>query len=267
MSSSDTPITHSPHDHEAWKQARWAEIAGPQGLAGVVLMEKITTAGQVLGGVPGKWNPHTADGLTLSAGRADGVTVDGQQVDGTVVISSESEIIFPGARIGSVGGGDGVYGLRIWDPDAPTISRLRAIAAYPFDPNWVIDAEYRPAPTERVVAVQRVTTPPSEDEVRAPGDLMFEIAGHQHTLQVIETFPGQRLVVFTDATSGNQTPGIGRWLILSTPEAGALSIDFNRVVLAHHSFSPVFPCPLPPAGNHLPLRVEAGERAPLFTDD
>lgn len=267
MSSSSIPINRSPQGHEAWKRARWAEIAGPQGLAGVVLMAKITRAGQILSGVPGSWDPHTADGLTLSARRADGVTVDGQLVDGTLAVSSESEIVFPGGRIGSVGGGDGVYGLRVWDPNAPTISRLRAIDTYPFDPDWVIDAEYRPAPTERVVAVQRVTTPPSQDEVRSPGDLMFEIAGHQHTLQVIETFPGQRLVVFTDATSGKQTPGIGRWLILPQAEAGALSIDFNRVVLAHHSYSPVFPCPLPPAGNHLPLRVEAGERAPLFTDD
>lgn len=230
-------------------------------------MERISTVGQILAGVPGRWNPHAADGLTLSAGCADEVTVDGEQVDGTVTISAQSEIVFCGARIGSVGGGDGVYGLRVWDPNAPTFSRLRAIDTYPFDPNWVIDAEYRPAPAERVVAVQRVTTPPSMEEVRSPGDLIFEIAGDQHTLQVIETFPGQRLVVFTDSTSGEQTPGIGRWLILSDPESGALTVDFNRVVLAHHSFSPVFPCPLPPVGNHLPLRVEAGERAPLFSDD
>lgn len=267
MSSLGIPNPRSPEDHEAWQQARWAEVAGPQGLAGVVLIAKITIAGQTLSGVPGSWDPHTADGLTLSVKGTDGVTVDGQQVDGTVAISSESTIMFPGARIGSVGGGNGVYGLRVWDPNAPTISRLRAIDTYPFDPDWVIDAEYRPAATERVVAVQRITTPPSEDKVHSPGDLILEIAGHQQRLQVIETFPGQRLVVFTDATSGKQTPGIGRWLILPEVQAGTLSIDFNRVVLAHHSFSPVFPCPLPPAGNDLPLRVEAGERAPLFTDD
>ena len=77
------------------------------------------------------------------------------------------------------------------------------------------------------------------------------------------------LITFTDGTSGTDTPGMGRWLILSRPKdaTGTARIDFNRAVVPHHMFSAAFPCPLPPRENHLPLRVEAGERAPVFEEN
>ena len=79
-------------------------------------------------------------------------------------------------------------------------------------------------------------------------------------------FPGTRkrlpsvLVPFLDATSGPRTYGAGRYLDLEPEEDGTYSLDFN---LAYHPscvYDIRFSCPLTPAENRLPIRIEAGER-------
>ncbi|MFE2186443.1 DUF1684 domain-containing protein [Streptomyces sp. NPDC059455] len=107
------------------------------------------------------------------------------------------------------------------------------------------------------------------DTLPAPGDFVFDLRGERHTLQAFGVAGDTLLITFTDGTSGTDTPGMGRWLILPRPKdaTGTARIDFNRAVVPHHMFSAAFPCPLPPRENHLPLRVEAGERAPVFEEE
>jgi uncharacterized protein len=67
-------------------------------------------------------------------------------------------------------------------------------------------------------------------------------------------------VPFLDATSGHETYGAGRYLDIEPEEDGTYSLDFN---LAYHPscvYDIRFSCPLTPAENRLPVRVEAGER-------
>jgi uncharacterized protein (DUF1684 family) len=71
---------------------------------------------------------------------------------------------------------------------------------------------------------------------------------------------GSVFVPFLDATSGHETYGAGRYLDLEPDDDGTYAIDFN---LAYHPscvYSPRFSCPLTPAENRLPVRIEAGER-------
>ncbi|RSD14088.1 DUF1684 domain-containing protein [Amycolatopsis eburnea] len=161
--------------------------------------------------------------------------------------------------------GWGIYGLTVWDPAVPSLARLREIAVYPVDPAYVVEAEYRRTPG-REVEIERLTDPPGTHVLPAPAELVFDLAGQRHSLTVIETFPGNPLVVFTDSTSGIETPEIGRWVMLPPVEGDTVRIDFNQAVLPLHVFSHAFPCPLPPAGNHLPVPVPAGERGPVYGD-
>lgn len=67
---------------------------------------------------------------------------------------------------------------------------------------------------------------------------------------------------FLDATSGSETYGAGRYLDLYPEDDGSYTIDFN---LAYHPscvYDRRFSCPLTPAENRLPVRIEAGERLP-----
>ena len=43
---------------------------------------------------------------------------------------------------------------------------------------------------------------------------------------------------------------------------GAVILDFNHAVNLPCAYTEFATCPLPPAGNHLPVAVEAGEKLP-----
>jgi uncharacterized protein (DUF1684 family) len=98
------------------------------------------------------------------------------------------------------------------------------------------------------------------------GVLRFELEGETRTLTAY-TFDGgdgeSLFVPYLDATSGTETYGAGRYLDLEPEDDGTYALDFN---LAYHPscvYDPKYSCPLTPAENRLPIRIEAGERLPL----
>ncbi|WP_176946651.1 DUF1684 domain-containing protein [Lentzea fradiae] len=239
-------------NHEEFRETRWAEIAGPHGKGTVVARGKVSgPEPRTLPGFPGHWHvdesgtlQHTNDGLTT-------------EVTGSLDLG-EGRTLF-------AGGADGFYGLVIMDAHALERSGLSGIDTFPHNPAWVFEGEIRAAPN-RHLDIEHLTTPRHVEPVLAPVDLVVTINGTEHVLAVIETMPGQRLVVFTDETNGTETPDIGRWLNLPLVEPGTkVTVDFNQATLSHHHLAPaVFTCPLSPPGNHLPIRVEAGERALMY---
>jgi uncharacterized protein (DUF1684 family) len=96
------------------------------------------------------------------------------------------------------------------------------------------------------------------------GTLSFELGGAMQRLtgyRFANDRSGTIFVPFLDVTSGTETYGAGRYLDLE-PDAGdgTYVLDFN---LAYHPscvYDVRFACPLTPAENRLPVRVEAGER-------
>ena len=97
------------------------------------------------------------------------------------------------------------------------------------------------------------------------GVLRFDVAGEprQLTAYTFNEANGESLFVpFLDATSGRETYGAGRYLDLEPEEDGRYTLDFN---LAYHPscvYDPKYSCPLTPAENRIPVRIEAGERLP-----
>jgi uncharacterized protein len=102
------------------------------------------------------------------------------------------------------------------------------------------------------------------EAVRA-GTFAFELGGATQRLTGFTFAEGDSESVFLpflDATSGPETYGAGRYLDLYPEADGTYVIDFN---LAYHPscvYDPRFSCPLTPAENRLPVRIEAGERLP-----
>lgn len=97
------------------------------------------------------------------------------------------------------------------------------------------------------------------------GTLSFAVDGEALMLTAY-TFDGgdgrSLFVPFLDLTSGTETYGAGRYLDLEPEEDGTYVLDFN---LAYHPscvYDPQYSCPLTPAENRLPVRIEAGERLP-----
>jgi uncharacterized protein (DUF1684 family) len=67
-------------------------------------------------------------------------------------------------------------------------------------------------------------------------------------------------VPFLDATSGRETYGAGRYLDVEAEPDGTYVLDLNLAYHPYCVYAESFSCPLTPAENRLPLRIEAGER-------
>jgi uncharacterized protein (DUF1684 family) len=107
------------------------------------------------------------------------------------------------------------------------------------------------------------TTDGKQRDAERAGVFRFDVGGTTQTLAGY-TFTGRGSdslwVPFLDATSGSETYGAGRYLDLYPEDDGTYALDFN---LAYHPtcvYDPHVSCPLTPAENRLPIRIEAGER-------
>ncbi len=115
-------------------------------------------------------------------------------------------------------------------------------------------------------AFQIPTTDGQLRDAERAGTFRFELGGQEHRLTGYRFAAGSSdsvFVPFLDGTSGKESYGAGRYLDLDPdPGDGTYVLDFN---LAYHPscvYDPRFSCPLTPAENRLPVRIEAGERLP-----
>ncbi|MDA0369067.1 MAG: DUF1684 domain-containing protein [Proteobacteria bacterium] len=95
---------------------------------------------------------------------------------------------------------------------------------------------------------------------------LADIWGSELTVFGIEGYGGGIFLPFTDATSGQETYGGGRYLLdtIKGADLGAsddgVVLDFNFACQPSCSYSPRWVCPLAPPENHLAVGVRAGER-------
>jgi uncharacterized protein (DUF1684 family) len=99
------------------------------------------------------------------------------------------------------------------------------------------------------------------EEMTSPGAIVFEREGRSWRLDAILEAPGDRelFVMFSDATSGRETYGAGRFLYVGLPNADRIEVDFNEAYNPPCAFTDFATCPLPPQQNQLALGVDAGE--------
>ena len=137
-----------------------------------------------------------------------------------------------------------------------------------FEPDeaWVAEGlELQPLEDDQPTSFQIPTTDGRLRPAERAGRLRFQSPAGDHGVLTAYrlarsdgTVDESLFVPFLDATTGTETYGAGRYLDLEPDEDGTL--DFN---LAYHPscvYDPKFSCPLTPAENRLPFRVEAGER-------
>ena len=151
-------------------------------------------------------------------------------------------------------------GMRFKDRENPARAEFKGTDYDPADRRWVVSARFEPYEPPRRVPILNVLG--METEETAPGALAFEVDGREYRLQALkEKGEEQFFIIFADQTSGKETYGAGRYLYADPPGAdGRVTLDFNRAYSPPCAFTRYATCPLPPAENRLPLRVEAGEK-------
>jgi uncharacterized protein len=94
----------------------------------------------------------------------------------------------------------------------------------------------------------------------------FDVAGEKQALQVYKSEEQDALFLpFTDATTGIESYGAGRYLDPEEEGDGTIALDFNLAYNPYCAYNTEWSCPLPPRENRLAVRIEAGEQK--FHDD
>jgi uncharacterized protein (DUF1684 family) len=269
----DTETATSPADlWRTYHERR--ELAVQQPLGSLALVNtQIVDSEQTVWGVPGRWAPLPAgeSGLKVIADAADGIHVDGHLVDGEAIVRGKddpnpSEVVFSDTLRGFViAQANGSYALRVWDAESEAIREFGGIDAFDYDPDWVITASWSVNPEGTTLGFEHLKDDGQTREEVIPGRITFERDGRQFDLAAFKSGKALQLV-FADATSGDTTYSVGRFLYLAPNPDGTITLDFNRAVLPPCAFSYAFNCPLPPKQNRFPFPIEAGEKNVLKKD-
>lgn len=233
------------------RDARWRAVSAEHGIASLRHTHWLDGEARRYEGAPGTW--AAADGR-----------VAGRELRADAPDSPEDEVLLAPGESVDVGrvrlkaiDRDGAVALRVFDPESPGRTLLRGIRSFPGGAEWVFAGEFRPAADGETRVVRTVDG--YEREERAVGSVAFELGGRPVELTVSGGATGFSAVV-ADATSGVDAYRF-RFLPIDLPAAdGTVTVDFNRAYLPPCAFSDQYVCPLPPAGNRLDVRIEAGER-------
>ncbi len=154
--------------------------------------------------------------------------------------------------------------LRVRDPESPLLDEFAGLSFYPVEPDLRLAARYVRFPEARPLQVPSVLG--YETEYPCYGTLHFEKDGKTYELWPLVSRPDETNLhfVFSDETTGLATYGGGRFIDVEVDASGRGVIDFNKAYNPPCAYNPFTTCPLPPAPNHLPFAVEAGEQVPPF---
>jgi uncharacterized protein len=249
-----------------WHEQHEAARADRHGFLAITDIHWLSAQPRRLAGAPGTWSSD-GDGVTVTLDEGDELVVDGEVVRGEHRFGPIAERggvnAVWGEAVIEVAKRGGFDIVRPRHPSNPLLASYRGTAAFKPDPRWVVRGHYVPFDPPRPTTVGSVV-----DELKhvyhAPGRIDFELDGRALSLTAFDGYtPGSLMVLFTDATSGVTTYAANRSLRVGGPDpAGVVVLDFNRAVNLPCAYTEHATCPLPPAENHLPVAVEAGERLP-----
>jgi uncharacterized protein (DUF1684 family) len=253
-----------------YHERRELSVVQPTGSLALVNTQWVDSE-QTIYGVPGRWAPNEGGGLRVSAAASDGIVVDGVLVDGEAVVRgkddpSPSEVTFSDTVTGFViANSDGGYALRVWDSNSDDIRDFGRIEAFRYNPEWVITARFSENPAGTTMGFEHLKDDGQTREEVIPGEIMFTKDGVDYNLAAFKAGRALQLV-FADASSGDDTYSVGRFLFVAPNPDGSITLDFNRAILPPCAFSYNFNCPLPPKQNRFAVRIEAGEMNVLRKD-
>ena len=151
-------------------------------------------------------------------------------------------------------------GVRVKDTESRTRREFKGLEYYPIDPKWRLEARFEPYQPPKMIPITNVLSMTADET--SPGALAFEFDGKTYRIDpILEKGETDLFLMIADETTGRETYGAGRYLYVSPPDAsGKVVIDFNKAYSPPCAFTNFATCPLPPRQNHLPFRIEAGEK-------
>jgi uncharacterized protein (DUF1684 family) len=143
---------------------------------------------------------------------------------------------------------------------------FKGIYFFPFAEKYVVDAKFVRTPGEK--PFQMTTSSGMRKTYVKYAEVFFKLDEKEYKLNVYQSqdllqsaeYRDYLFIPFTDATSGNETYEGGRYIDLNIPKGDHILINFNKAYHPYCAYTDGYNCPIPPAENTLPLKVEAGVR-------
>jgi uncharacterized protein (DUF1684 family) len=157
------------------------------------------------------------------------------------------------------------YALRVWDANSEDIQNFGGIDAFEYNPEWVIQAQFTEIPGGLAVGFEHLKDNGATRDEVVPGEITFRKDGIDYNLAAFKSGRALQLV-FADATNGESTYSVGRFLFVAPNPDGTITLDFNNAILPPCGFSYNFNCPLPPKQNRFTVPITAGEKNALHKD-
>lgn len=253
---------------EEWHRARERSLRDARGFLGITGLYWLDEQPTRPAGAPGSWT-SSDDVVRVELEPGEWIEVDGTRIEahhefvpigerGGVTATFEGGAI----EIAKRGGRDILRPRR--DDAAFPNEVYSGTPTYLPNPRWRAEAHFHAFDEPRAITVDAAIDG-LQHEYDAPGELEFTLRGETFRLTAFPGFGGgSLLVLFRDATSGLTTYAALRSLIVPAPDAeGRTVIDFNRASNLPCAYTDFATCPMPPAGNVLPIGIEAGEKTPL----
>jgi uncharacterized protein (DUF1684 family) len=252
---------------EEWYRRHDQQLASPHGFLAVTSLRWLDATPTRFEDAPGAWS-STAEGVLVELEDGEELTVDGSAVRGRYsfgVLAERSSVnAVSGDAVIEVAKRGGHDILRPRHPDNPLRTGFTHTPSYRPDPHWVRSGRFLPFAEPRPVTVGAAVEG-LQHVYDSPGQVEFELDGTVHRLTAFNgREPGSLHLLFTDATSGVTTYAANRSINVPAPDGqGRVVLDFNRAANLPCAYTDLATCPLPPAGNRLPVAIEAGVKIPL----
>jgi uncharacterized protein (DUF1684 family) len=137
---------------------------------------------------------------------------------------------------------------------------FKGLNYYSFNKDYIIDFALEKA--EKTETVDIKMTDGTTEKLILFGKIKGEFKDFTIALTIYQRENGDFFLPFKDKTAPTETYGGGRYLDLPLKNAknNQLRVDFNLAYNPFCAYNEDFACPIPPAENTLPIRIEAGEK-------
>lgn len=133
---------------------------------------------------------------------------------------------------------------------------------YPPNPDYKVNARLTPFQNKTIVNI-----PTSDNRMKSYIKYAFaEFELNDTTQRVLllkavdSDNPNDIFFAFSDATSGKETYGGGRYIDITSNSDRRVIIDFNKAYNPFCVFNENYSCPFPPKENQLTVAIKAGEK-------